>query len=311
MNYSTRLASLFAEASEKIISYLNDEQINEILVNPDGKIWVDTFKDGRVDTGNILSTGERERIICLVAGMSDQIVTSDQPDVGIEIANSGERFQGMLPPLVEHPAFSIRKHCASILTLSDYVDHNCLTKKQVEIIKKSIKERKNIIICGATSSGKTTFGNAVLQEIAQYHHRVLILEDTRELQCSARDVVQLKTTHNRSMRDLIKIALRLRPDRIVVGEVRGGEALELLKAWGTGHPGGLATLHAESAQDCLFRLEDLVAESTVAKQTRLIANSVDVIIYLQRVDNRRVVKQIVEVKKLSVENSDYELNEIK
>lgn len=305
-----RLSDLFKETSSKIAAYLNEDSINEILVNPDGKVWIDTFKEGRIETAASLSPEERGQIICLVAGISNQTVSYDKPEIAIELPDTGERFQGLIPPLVEYPAFSIRKHCSTPLTLNDYVESQCLTNEQAAYIKESIAKRKNIIICGGTSSGKTTFGNAILNEISHENHRILILEDTRELKCVAKDVVQMKTTLNCSMRDLIRISLRLRPDRIIVGEVRGGEALELLKAWGTGHPGGIATLHAESAQDCLYRLEDLILESVSSKQTRLIANSIDLIIYLERVNNLRRVKEMVEVKNISIGGSDYEFNQV-
>ena len=143
-----------------------------------------------------------------------------------------------MPPVALQPSFAIRVPAARVFRLEDYVGGTTMSEAAACALRRAVKSRQNILVVGGTGSGKTTLTNALLAEIANEDHRILILEDTRELQCAAKDCVSLRTQASVSMRDLVRSTLRLRPDRIVVGEVRGGEALDLLKAWSTGHPGG-------------------------------------------------------------------------
>ena len=171
-----------------------------------------------------------------------------------ELPETGERFEGILPPAAPGPAFALRKRAVSIIGLDRYVADGILTTGQAEFLRHAVRERHNILIAGGTSTGKTTLANALLAEIAATGDRVLVLEDTIELQCAARDHVPLRTRAGVvSMTELVRATMRLRPDRVIVGEVRGGEALDLVKVWGTGHPGGIATIHAGSALGALLR----------------------------------------------------------
>jgi type IV secretion system protein VirB11 len=161
-----------------------------------------------------------------------------------------------------------------------------------------------------TSSGKITLANALLREISFYGERVVILEDTRELHCAADDVVALRTRAGSvSLADLVRSTLRLRPDRVVVGEVRGPEALDLLNAWNTGHPGGIATLHANGARAALTRLEQLVQEVVVAVPKALIAEAIDIVVFLAGRGAARRVESIVRVEGLAA-NGDYALADL-
>ncbi|RNK99544.1 type II/IV secretion system family protein, partial [Xanthomonas vasicola pv. vasculorum] len=165
----------------------------------------------------------------------------------------GYRFHAILPPeSPDGPTFVIRKKSNLRLTLDDYVNNGQLTQRHRDIIVKAVHERDNIVIVGGTHTGKTTFANAVLYEMGRVTGRVITLEDTLELSVEADEVVRLRTVRNRdqitrSMTHLLRDTLRLTPDRLIVGEVRGPEVMDMLDAWNTGHPGGLCTIHANSA----------------------------------------------------------------
>jgi type IV secretion system protein VirB11 len=205
------------------------------------------------------------------------------------------------------PCFTIRKPATRIYTLDDYVADRIMLPAQADALRLAVGERKNILVAGGTSSGKTTLANALLAEIAKLDERVVLIEDTRELQCAARDCVALRTKAGVvSLADLVRSTLRLRPDRIIVGEVRGPEALDMLKAWNTGHPGGIATVHANSAQSALYRLEQLVQEIVVSVPRRLIAEAIDAVVFISGRGVSRRIETIAEVRGLGTDG-DYAL----
>ena len=209
-----------------------------------------------------------------------------------------------MPPVATAPCFSIRKPADVIYRLADYVTANILTPRQAVLLTTAVIERRNIVVVGGTSSGKTTLVNALLAEIALHGERVVILEDTRELRCAAEDCVTLRTKPGvASLADLVRSTLRLRPDRIVVGEVRGPEALDMLKAWNTGHPGGITTLHANSAAAALVRLEQLVQEAVVTVPHALIAEAVDVLVFINGRGAQRRVESLLELEGLNDDGS--------
>lgn len=280
----------------EIAAALIDPDVVEILLNPDGTLWLDRLRSGRAPTGVSMPPAVAERIIRLVAAHVRTEVHAGAPILSAELPETGERFLGVLPPVVRAPSFAIRKRALRIMTLDHYVAHGILSKKQAAFLRVAVRRRLNIVIAGGTSSGKTTLANALLVEIAGTHDRVLILEDTIELQCSSDDHVSMRVEPGVStMADLVRATLRLRPDRIVVGEVRGPEALDLLKAWGTGHPGGIATIHAGSALGALTRLEQLIQEVAVTAPRALIAEAVNVIVYIAGRGNSRRVEEVVRV----------------
>ena len=279
---------------EAIAAALEDPEVVEILLNPDGTLWFDRLDTGRRRSGICLSREDGDRIIRLVAAHLRLEVHPGAPIISAVLPETGERFEGVLPPIVRGPTFSIRKRTAGVIPLTKYVAEEVLTESQALVLQEAVRERKNILIAGGTSTGKTTLANALLLEIALTGDRVLMLEDTVELQCRADDHVPLQTRRGlASMADLVRSALRLRPDRIVVGEVRGGEALDILKAWGTGHPGGIATLHAGSARGALTRLEQLIQEVVVTVPQALIAESVDLIVFLAGRGRARRVEELM------------------
>jgi type IV secretion system protein TrbB len=276
-----------------IATWLEDPAVVEVMLNPDGRLWVDRLTLGLADTGERLSAADGERIVRLVAHHVGAEVHSRSPRVSAELPETGERFEGVIPPLVAAPAFAIRKLASAVFTLDDYVAAGIVTPAQATTLRGAVTQRRNILVAGGTSTGKTTLVNALLAEVARTGDRVVLIEDTRELQCKAPNLVALRTKDGvASLADLVRSSLRLRPDRIPVGEVRGAEALDLLKAWGTGHPGGIGTIHAGSAISALRRLEQLVQEAVVTVPRALIAETIDLIAVLA---GRGAARRLIEL----------------
>ncbi len=291
-----RTAMLRTAMGETIAAALADNDVVEVMANPDGRLWLDRHSDGRTDTGIVLSAPETERIIRLVASHIGVECHNRAPIVSAELPETRERFEGVLPPIATAPCFSIRKPAQVLYTLDDYVTARILTGAGAAQLRAAVHDQANIVIAGGTGSGKTTLANALLAEIARTGDRVVILEDTRELACAADDRIELKTKSGiTDLRALVGSTMRLRPDRIIIGEVRGGEALDLLKAWNTGHPGGLATLHANSAIGALHRLEQLVGEAVAVTPRRMIAESIDLIVFMSGRGAARRVETIARV----------------
>ncbi|MBR0911536.1 P-type conjugative transfer ATPase TrbB [Bradyrhizobium japonicum] len=264
-----------------IAGYLEDEAIIEVMLNPDGRLWIDRLSNGLIDTGETLSAADGERIVRLVAHHVGAEVHAGSPRVSAELPETGERFEGLLPPVVTAPAFAIRKPAVAVFTLDDYVARGIMTSEQARTLKGAVAARKNILVAGGTSTGKTTLTNALLAEVAKTADRIVLIEDTRELQCKAPNLVALRTKDGvATLSDLVRSSLRLRPDRIPIGEVRGAEALDLLKAWGTGHPGGIGTIHAGTALGALRRLEQLIQEAVITVPRALIAETINLVAVL-------------------------------
>ena len=272
--------------------YLEDQDIVEVMLNPDGRLWIDRLSSGLEDTGRRISVADGERIVRLVAHHVGAEVHAASPRVSAELPETGERFEGLIPPVVAAPAFAIRKPAVAVFTLEDYAAAGIITAEQAKVLRDAVAHRRNILVAGGTSTGKTTLVNALLAEVAKTADRVVLIEDTRELQCKAPNLVALRTKDGvASLSDLVRSSLRLRPDRIPIGEVRGSEALDLLKAWGTGHPGGIGTIHAGSAMGALRRLEQLIQEAVVTVPRALIAETIDLIAVLAgRGGERRLVE---------------------
>ena len=293
---------------------LADPLVVEVMVNPDGALRLDRLGEGCSDTGHRLSPSAVERIIRLVASHRRVEVHGEAPIVSAELpphgSGAGERFEGLLPPVSTAPCFSIRKPASRIYALADYVRDGIMGAGLARTLSLAVIGRHNILVAGGTSSGKTTLANALLAELAPLGERVILIEDTRELQCAAPDTVALRTRAGVvSMTDLVRSTLRLRPDRIIVGEVRGAEALDMLKAWNTGHPGGIATLHSNSAKSALYRLEQLIQEAVVTVPRRLIAEAIDLIIFIEGRGIGRRIGSVALVESLDAAG-DYALREI-
>src|SRR6516165_10469181 len=276
--------------------YLEDPDIVEVMLNPDGRLWIDRLSSGLEDTGRRISVAEGVRLVAHNVGAEAH---AGSPRISAELPETGERFEGLLPPVVMAPAFAIRKPAVAVFTLDDYVASGIMTPTQAVTLRTAVAERWNVLVAGGTSTGKTTLVNALLHEVVATGDRVVLIEDTRELQCTAPNLVAMRTKDGvASLTDLVRSSLRLRPDRIPIGEVRGREALDLLKAWGTGHPGGIGTIHASTAIGALRRLEQLVQEAVVTVSRPLIAETIDLIAVLAGRGARRGLAGIWQVAEL-------------
>ena len=304
---------------KEILKYLDDPEVNEVYINQDYSLRIDTIS-GRRKTDVILTSDTVARICKSIAGINRQVITEKNPELGVEIRLLQVRAQIMFPPIVSRPTFFLRKKPRQIFSLEDYQAQGALSEKYYEIIVDCIKRRKNIIVAGATGSGKTTFLNAILKKLSEINpeHRLVILEDLPELQCSSDDVQYMTTSGNRTtsvtMQDLVFISMRLSPQRILIGEVRDKSAYDVLKAWNTGHPGGFCTIHADGCHDAFIRLELLVKEADTGSSTRdikaLIGSTVGVVISIQKVVQNnattRVVEEIIAVKGYDAEQDCYD-----
>src|SRR6516162_3765837 len=289
-----------------IARFLEDPAIIEVMLNPDGRLWIDRLSGGLAETDEWLSAPDGERIVRLVAHHVGVEVHSGSPRVSAELPETGERFEGLIPPVALAPCFAIRRPAVAVFTLDDYVTAGIMGGEQAALIKTAVRDRKNILVAGGTSTGKTTLVNALLAEVAKTGDRVVLIEDTRELQCAAPNLVALRTKDGAaSLSDLVRSALRLRPDRIPIGEVRGAEALDLLKAWGTGHPGGIGTIHAGSALGALRRLEQLIQEAVVTVPRALIAETIDLVAVLRGRGTERRLSELALVAGLDPATGDY------
>ncbi|MDR3438106.1 P-type conjugative transfer ATPase TrbB [Telmatospirillum sp.] len=291
-----------------IARFLEDPTIVEVMLNPDGRIWIDRLSEGLSDTGERLAAADGERIVRLVAHHVGAEVHAGAPRVSAELPETGERFEGLLPPVVTAATFAIRKPAVAVFTLDDYVAAGIMSDAQAEALRQGVATRANILVAGGTSTGKTTLTNALLAEVAKTTDRVVIIEDTRELQCATPNLVSMRTKDGvASLSDLVRSSLRLRPDRIPVGEVRGAEALDLLKAWGTGHPGGIGTIHAGSAIGAMRRLEQLIQEAVVTVPRALIAETIDLVAVLAGRGGKRRLAELARIHGLGPDG-DYRIS---
>ncbi len=297
--------SLLRELGDVVVQALSDDDVTEVMRNADGQLWVDSRSRGLVRAGAEMSAPQAESLLSTVAGLLDRIVNDRHPILEAELPLDGSRIEGLLPPLVPSPVFAIRKRAAQVFTFDDYVADRILSSDQADILRGAIVDRQNILVSGGPGSGKTTFTNALLREmewLAPRTERLVLIEDTYELRCQSANHVTLHTTEEITLRDLVRAAIRLRPDRVVIGEVRGAEALDLLKAWNTGNPGGCATVHANSAEDALDRLNQLAQEAGVPTQARLVASTVDLVAHMERAGSRRRVHELVSVHGLGAQD---------
>jgi type IV secretion system protein VirB11 len=290
-----------------IIGAIADPDVTEVYVNPqDSAIRLETRTRGKLPSGESIDAHRVEMFLNAVATHLGVTLTSATPRLEAELPTrvfAGARLQGFIRPVTAGPAFNIRKAASAIYSLDDYVASGVLSADQCAIVRAAVAERKNILVAGGTNTGKTTLANAVLHEVALQSpaDRIVILEDTVELQCAARDLLALRTTSAVSLADLLRSALRTSPSRIIIGEVRGAEALDLLDAWATGHPGGVATVHASSAEGALHRLDRLAQRANVPPQPDLIAEAVHIVVLIEGGHKTRRVSEIAQVRGLDAD----------
>lgn len=300
IEYDRRISEkIRRELGSVVCALLEDKTVIEVMLNPDGRLWVERL--GRpMEVVGEMSAIQAESLMGTVASTLKTQITASNPILECELPFDGSRFEALIPPVVSAPVFTIRKKAIQIFTLEDYVSSGIMTLHQSKVIKDSVKDHLNILVVGGTGTGKTTLTNAIIDYMAveANQDRIVIIEDTGELQCTAENVVIMRTVDHVDMTRLLKSTMRLRPNRILIGEVRDGAALALLKAWNTGHPGGIATVHANSATEGLLRIEELVAEANTSPKQRLIAAAINVIIFVAKDSMHpagRIVREIIRV----------------
>lgn len=281
----------------ELCALFEDDTVIEIMLNDDGKLWVERL--GRdMEVIGTMGASQAESLMGILASLKKDVLTDNSPSISCELPKefAGARFQGHIPPVVKSPTFTIRKKAIAVFTLEEYTQQGIMTQVQREVIETAVRDRQNILIAGSTGSGKTTLTNAVVRYVSDVcpHDRIVIIEDTGELQRVARNAVTMLVTPKLNMSWLIKDSLRMRPDRILVGEVRDGAALDLLMAWNTGHP-GISTLHSNSAEDALDRMQLLVAMVSAGPMQSLIAKAVNLIVFIEKCSGSRRIKEIVRV----------------
>ena len=293
-------SKLSRELGSVVISILENPNTIEICINSDGHIWMEGKSIPLYDTGKTLPADKILAALGTIAAMLGTELNESTPILEGRLPLDGSRVEGAIPPVCpDGPSLSIRKHASAVFPLDQYVTEGRIHKEHADYLRKCISKERNILIAGGTSSGKTTFANALIKELLEIvpKDRLIIIEDTLELQCATTNKQNFVTSDTVSMRKLLKMSMRYRPDRIIIGEVRGGEALDLLKSWNTGHPGGIATVHANSAAAALIRLEQLILEVSQNPMSTLIAEAIDVVVYMEkRGKYGRQVSEIIEVK---------------
>jgi type IV secretion system protein TrbB len=297
-----------------ILSALGNDEIFEIMLNPDGTLWVEGFK-GMEEYGR-MEPDAAQNLINTVSSVAERITNNKSPSFGgelwVEFKNEFKlfRFQAFIPPVVKYPTFVIRKPAGKAIPIEEFVKDEIITKDQETKIKDAVINKKSILVAGGTQSGKTTLSNAILDYLSRVcpKDRIITIEDTLELKCTVKNCVSLQASPEKSMNELVSDAMRSRPDRIIIGEVRGKEAHSLIKAWNTGHPGGLSTIHANSAESSLLRLEQLIMEADVTPVPESIAEAVNVLIYIKKTNKGkkgRQVTSILELKGYDKQNGGY------
>ena len=283
----------------RILAAIADPQITEIIVNEDGRVWFESYGKGMHQAGLALAASHVESLIGTVAASLGTVANTTNPIVEGELLIGGIRFEGLLPPVARKPSCVMRKPAQVLYTLDDYVRDGIVSEAQATALREAINARLNIVIAGGTGSGKTTLAGALINEMVELsdpNERYVILEDTLEIQCRAQNLAQLHTAEGADLTRLVRTTMRLRPDRIIVGEVRGAAALALLKAWNTGHPGGVTTIHANSAKAALTRLSSLVQEAGVPPQPELIAETINLLAFIVRTPAGRLVRELARVE---------------
>ena len=285
-----RLAETMKRQLGAFCGLLAEPDLVELMLNADGTIWADRLGQGMSPAGS-LPAASAESFIGTVASTLRSTVTRDNPILECELPAEppfdGSRFEALIPPIVTAPVFTVRRKASAVFPLAEYERQGIMSARQRAAIEAAVAQRRNILVVGGTGTGKTTLTNAIIDHMVQAapQHRLVIIEDTSELQCAARNAVMMRSTDTVDMQRLLKATMRLRPDRIIVGEVRGGEALSLLKAWNTGHPGGVCTVHANHARAGLQRVEQLIAEVSQTPMRPLIAEAVNLIVSIVKTDS--------------------------
>jgi type IV secretion system protein TrbB len=276
-----------------IMRAFDDPDVTEVYTNPhDQRIWLITHSAGRVNTGESIDASSVLSFLNTVATSLRTFIGADHPDLQAELplgSHRNPRLQGLIPPIVEGPCFVIRKHAPEAYSIDRFVKDGVVDRQFADMLRHAVEQHWNVLVVGGPRTGKTTLANAILKEITlQFpHERIVMVEDTIELQCGAADHLALRVREGESLAEPVKKILRLSPDRIVVGEVRDHAAFYMLDAWLTGSPGSLATLHGSSPENALLRLDLLCQRAGVPSQLPLIAAAVQLVVETRRAHHVR------------------------
>jgi type IV secretion system protein TrbB len=283
------------ELGQQILAWLADAEIIEIMLNSDGALWVERLGHQPERLG-AMPSHQAEALMMTLASLKGQILDHRNPVIECQLPLDGSRFSGTIEP-VHAPSFNIRRRALRIFSLADYVAARVMRQSEARILAQAVAERRNIVVVGGTGSGKTTLANALIAEIAAVHpwHRLAIIEDTPEIQCASPNCLIMQTSEHFDMRRALTVTMRRRPDRIIVGEVRGGEARTLIEAWNTGHAGGIATVHANDARAGLRRLEMLCAIGGAPGMAEAIGHAVNLLVFIASMSGGRRVEEILRV----------------
>lgn len=307
-------ASLRDKCGPVLLGALEDPDTIEVMLNSDGRLWVEKLTQPKmVEIGTVVAA-QAMTLVRQLAGLLGEVVTEESPQLDGSWPLDGSRVSVAIPPIVKAPVFAIRRLASRVFPLSEYVTRGTLDEGQYNFLRQAVVGHRNILVVGGTSSGKTTFANGLLHEISVQcpDERLILIEDTSELQCTSPNVVFFRTSKTVTVTLLIKQCLRLNPHRIFVGELRDAAALDLMDAWNTGHPGGVATLHANSAREGLGRLRGLISRNPAAPRDidEVIGEAVQVVVYMEKTPEGRKVKEILEVKNYNRRMGEYELHEV-
>lgn len=308
-----RLKNQFLQAlGEQAEELLFDSNTLEIMLNEDGSLWFESLSAG-MQLSKVKITDESAlNLINVLASLNDTFVNARQPSLQCELPFAKARLQAWIPPVVSNPSFVIRKHLLHDTSIEELLKREMLTPSQLELILDAYKTRKNILIAGGTGSGKTTLIAGILKQVASQNstERFIVIQDTPELYCRAPNALHLNTCDCMDLDSLGKTVLRARPDRIIVGELRGREAHGLIKLWNTGHPGGLSTIHANNSESALSRIEHLVQEAGIIPQGEIIAQTIDLVIFIDKSSGKRCVSEILRVEGYDSKNKTYLTNSL-
>lgn len=302
-----------------ITELLNDDNVTEIMVNSPRDIYIEI--DGIIKKDETVSFINDEHIVRTIERLIEPVGKSidvNKPIVDARLEN-GSRINAIIPPLSKNPVITIRKFRKNIDDMDKLIGNGSLTPYMARFLSASVKARLNIIVSGSTGSGKTSLLN-ILSNYIPKDERIITIEDVRELKLSQENVISLETRDSNydgmgsvTIRDLVKNSLRMRPDRIIIGEVRGSEAFDLLQAMNTGHDGSLTTLHANGTRDAINRLETMTLmdgiDIPISAMREYMNNAIDLVVHISRMrDGRRKIIDISEV--VGVKNGELTLSNI-
>ena len=304
------IKKLEREIHGPIQTALMEEDVTEVILNPNGQLWKIGRKTGW-ELIDELSAIQSDSIVTTVATLTDNTVTKASPEFQCAFPLCGSRFQGIIPPAVSQSSFTIRKHSPVVYSLADYVKADIITPEQSEVLAEAIAKKKNILVSGGTASGKTTLTNTLIRvavETGEPGERFILIEDTRELQCSTDNVVSLHAYTREMLSQFAQVAMRLRPDRVIVGEVRGREAYDLMYLLNSGHPGSFTTIHANNARMALHKFLMLARKAGETVHPIEVSECFDLVLSIRRTSTGLKLKELSEV--ISYDGSDFIVNRL-